>query len=182
MLPISQLLRRRVMVAAVLTAGLGVVAAVPTVAMLSNAASPQSPSSSAAQAANGSGQPGAQRKGKGDHAHRPAMKTVIADTARISGQSTAQVIAALRSGKTLGEIVGGKQAELKAALLADLKTALDKAVAAHKITAAQEAKMLDKAGPRLDKLMAHTFKNGAGHRDAAGAGAAAQGGAAQQGA
>jgi hypothetical protein len=65
----------------------------------------------------------------------------------------------LRSGKSLAQIAvahGKTVAGLKAAILARVKTGLDRAVAARRVTAAQEQAILDRISAHLDPLLART--------------------------
>jgi hypothetical protein len=76
------------------------------------------------------------------------------------GLTPAELRAQLENGKTLAQVAAdqGKPVEgLKAAILAGAKTKLDAAVAAGRITAAQEQKMLDDLESHIDDLV-----NGAG--------------------
>ena len=76
------------------------------------------------------------------------------------GLTPAELRAQLENGKTLAQVAAdqGKSVEgLKAAILAGARTELDAAVAAGKITAAQEQKMLDELQSHIDDLV-----NGAG--------------------
>jgi polyhydroxyalkanoate synthesis regulator phasin len=76
------------------------------------------------------------------------------------GLTPAELRAQIESGKTLAQIATdqGKPVDgLEAAILAGAKTALDKAVTAGKITAAQEQQMLDDLKSHIDDVV-----NGAG--------------------
>jgi polyhydroxyalkanoate synthesis regulator phasin len=76
------------------------------------------------------------------------------------GLTPAELRAQLENGKTLAQVAAdqGKSVEgLKAAILAGAKTELDAAVAAGKLTAAQEQTMLDDLKAHIDDLV-----NGAG--------------------
>jgi hypothetical protein len=76
------------------------------------------------------------------------------------GLTPDELRAQIDSGKTLAQVAAdqGKSVDgLKAAIIAGAKTELDRAVAAGKITAAQEQKMLDDLKSHIDDLV-----NGAG--------------------
>jgi AraC-like DNA-binding protein len=70
------------------------------------------------------------------------------------GLSRAQLIAQLRGGKSLAQVAQGQgktTAGLEAAMIAALKTRLDQAVSAGRITQAQEQELLSRFQARLDR-------------------------------
>jgi uncharacterized protein YidB (DUF937 family) len=83
--------------------------------------------------------------------------------AKYLGLSESQLESKLDSGKTLAQVAKdqGKTADgLVDALKADLKSKLDKAVSAGRLTNAQEQKFLDGADQRLHDLVNGTFHGG----------------------
>jgi hypothetical protein len=72
------------------------------------------------------------------------------------GLTTGELRAQLENGKTLSQIAAAQDKSvdgLKAAILAGAKERLDQAVAAGKLTAAQEQTMLDKLQEHLDEIV-----------------------------
>jgi len=137
----------------------GICAAVATVsagagigyALTASPAPAATPVSAAFAAQSSAGAPTAAARHR---LHRaPILRTLMAETARETGMTRQAVVAALRSGKSLNDIAGSHSAAVQQAVLAKIKTRLDKAVSAHKITAAQETKLLSNATARIQKLM-----------------------------
>jgi urease accessory protein UreF len=90
------------------------------------------------------------------HAKRPAFVGAVAS---YLGLTPAQLRDQLRSGKSLAQIATtqGKSVDgLKAAILAGAKARLDKAVAAGRLTAAQETTLLVQLSAHLDQLVDRT--------------------------
>jgi hypothetical protein len=78
----------------------------------------------------------------------------LAAAAGYLGLSRAQLIAGLESGKSLAQLAssrGKSVAGLKAAMIAAIKTRLDRAVAAGRLTPAQEKRILSRLSTRLDQ-------------------------------
>jgi hypothetical protein len=93
---------------------------------------------------------------RGFHARRGAVGGAIAAAAKYLGLTPQQLRTQLLSGKSLAQIAkahGKTPAGLKAAIIAAVTARLDKAVAANKITAAQEKKLLRRLTTRLDALI-----------------------------
>ncbi len=91
-------------------------------------------------------------KGPGSAIRGVAEKDILA----ASGLTQAQVKAGLASGKSISQLITdsqGKPATVEATVLDDLKTRLDQAVAAKKITSEQEAAALAKAPTELDTFL-----------------------------
>ena len=81
------------------------------------------------------------------------LRLAIRATLKETGLSRATVIQDLRSGQTLSSIAGSKAGAVESDVLGRVHARLDRAVAAHRITAAQEADRLAAAKTALDKLM-----------------------------
>ncbi len=80
----------------------------------------------------------------------------IAAAAKYLGLSQQQLFSQLRAGKSLAQVAQAKgktTAGLEQAMTAAVKAELDKAVAANRITAAQEQKLLGRLSSRLDALV-----------------------------
>ena len=95
--------------------------------------------------------------------HRLALRlrrALVEATSKATGQTVAQVRAQLRAGRSLDEIAGGKAADVKAAVLQDVRSLVEKAVDAKRITQAQADKIIDRAPTAIDRIMAahHTPK------------------------
>ncbi|HEY5476969.1 MAG TPA: hypothetical protein VIK11_09650 [Tepidiformaceae bacterium] len=91
-------------------------------------------------------------KGPGSAIRGVAEKDILA----ASGLTQAQVKAGLASGKSISQLITdsqGKPATVEATVLDDLKTRLDQAVAAKKITSEQQAAALAKAPTELDTFL-----------------------------
>jgi DNA-binding CsgD family transcriptional regulator len=91
--------------------------------------------------------------------HGRAIKPIGAAVASYLGLSRAELLTQLRSGKSLAQIAGaqGKTVSgLKTAILNAAKSRLDRAVAAGRLTAAQEKNLLAKLQARLDRLVNRT--------------------------
>ena len=156
-LPQHPLLRR-----AVLGGGALVVSAVLAATIVPAVAASPTASPSPSAAAPGQG-------------HRPggpamvAVRALIQITAKDTGQTPQQVQQALQSGKSIDDIAGSKAPQIKTDALAALKTALDKRVAAGKLTSSQETTILAAAPAMLDKAMAsHDLDRMGGPGDARG--------------
>jgi hypothetical protein len=94
----------------------------------------------------------------GPHRHR------FAAAAKYLGLSDAQLITELRSGKSLAQIAsaqGKTTTGLEQAMVASRQASLDKAVAAGRITKAQEQELLSRYQTRLSRLV---NRKGLGHR------------------
>jgi len=106
-------------------------------------------------------------------AQRPAagargpMGAQLSGIATFLGIQQTDLQTALKNGQTLAQIAqahGKTAADLKTYLTNQLKTRLDAAVAANKITSAQETTMLNNASSRFDTLISQTFPANAGPR------------------
>jgi len=87
---------------------------------------------------------------------RPAFGRAVASYLGLTG---AELRTQLRAGKSLAQIatVQGKSVDgLKAAILAAVKTKLDRAVTNDRLTAAQEKTILDRLAAHLDELVNRT--------------------------
>ena len=95
---------------------------------------------------------------------RVARAAMIHLTATASGETATQVRADLKGGKSFDDILGSKASGVETQALGKLKTALDKRVAAGKLTQAKEDALMAKAKTALDKMMAahHTAKPATG--------------------
>ena len=71
-----------------------------------------------------------------------------------TGQTTAQVRTQLMAGKSVNDIAGSGAAQVQATIITAITALADKAVAAGRITAGQEAAGLDTAKTRISALMA----------------------------
>ncbi|MBV8195013.1 MAG: hypothetical protein JOY80_05740 [Candidatus Dormibacteraeota bacterium] len=84
---------------------------------------------------------------------RPLRIAVVRATSRETGLSLQTIREDLRNGETLDQIAGSKASAVENDVLAALKTRLDKAVDAHKITQQQETNRLNLAKQRIESLM-----------------------------
>jgi hypothetical protein len=89
--------------------------------------------------------------------HRMAIRAGLGRVAaKYLGLTEPQLIKQLASGKSLADIAGAQHKSvsgLEAALKAQIKTRLDKAVSAKRLTSAQEQKILSRADQRLNKIV-----------------------------
>ena len=139
-------------------AGIGVTAfassgPAPVAATLTAAAPTATPSPSASHGATA----GSPTK----HAHHllaGLRHRLVVATAAATGQTPKQVRAELRSGKSLDQIAGSKAASVKAAVTADVKALLDKAVADHTITQARENAILGRLGAEVEYEICHLLE------------------------
>ena len=93
-------------------------------------------------------------RGFGLRANGFGVRGTLGAAASYLGLSDAQLLSDLRSGQTLAQIAkaqGKSVAGLEQAITAAIKARLDKAVAAGRITQAQENKILSRIGKRLDR-------------------------------
>jgi len=101
--------------------------------------------------------------GLGGFGHRGVARAG-AVVAQYLGISEAMLRSDLQSGKSLAQIAsstpGKSVAGLKAALITAAKTRLDKAVAAKRITSAQEQKLLASVPARIDRALQRTGLGG----------------------
>ncbi len=125
---------------AVATVGIGTAAAAP---VLLAAAPAPTPSGSAAPT-----------RAHSAALHGLARAGLIMVTAKDTGTPAAAIRTALAGGKSLDDIAGAKAAQVKTDALAALKTGLDKRVAAGKLTAAKEQKLLTAAPAAIAAEMA----------------------------
>lgn len=98
--------------------------------------------------------------GFGRFGHRMAVP-VRGQAAQFLGLTRQQLQVDLRSGQSLAQIaaVQGKSAQdLEQTLLTQVKARLDKAVAAGRLTSAQEQRQLDRVRQRLDRLVQRAWK------------------------
>ncbi len=98
-------------------------------------------------------------RGKGPHGGPGGPAFGAGAVATYLGLTPAQLGDQLKSGKSLAQVAAaqGKTVDgLKAAILAAAKTRLDKAVAAGKLTAAQETAKLAELQSKLDDIVNHT--------------------------
>jgi hypothetical protein len=102
----------------------------------------------------------------GPHGHRGGPEalgrgTIVTAASNYLGLPTSQVLAELRSGKSLAQIasgVPGKSADgLQQALLAAVRARLDQAVQSGKLTAEREQAILAKVQQDLPKLLQRTW-------------------------
>ncbi|MBV9100843.1 MAG: hypothetical protein JOZ46_08320 [Candidatus Dormibacteraeota bacterium] len=83
-----------------------------------------------------------------------ALKELGGLITRDTGLTPQQLLAGIRSGKTLDELVGSaKAAQLKTDLLAKLKTELDQAATKGAISASDESRLLNDAGDIVDVVL-----------------------------
>ena len=90
---------------------------------------------------------------------RPVRPRLGGAVATYLGMTPAQLQTELRAGKSLAQIAtehGKTVAGLKSAILAAVKTRLDKAVASGRLSAAQEQTILDRLSAHLDQLVNRT--------------------------
>ena len=102
-------------------------------------------------------------RGAGARGGREIGEHVLAVVAKQTGLTPKQVMEELRGGRSLAQIgqeKGISQAQLAAAITADVKQRLDAEVAAGKITADQERKLLGEATKHLDTLLTRQPKAG----------------------
>jgi hypothetical protein len=94
--------------------------------------------------------------GSADAAKRPAHGALLRAAAAYIGVSRAELVKDARAGQTLAQIATAHRktvAGLKSAMLAALKTRLDAAVSAKKLTAAQAQARLARADKLLDRIV-----------------------------
>lgn len=138
------------LVAALLTGAAGVAIGATVVSHPASASAPP-PSSSTPVPAKPSGSPGAAPAKK--HKGSELVTALVKSTATQTGQTSEQVLAALRGGKTLNDIAGDKSAAVSSATLATVKTKLDASVTAGKTTAAQATTKLAASQTEITKDM-----------------------------
>ncbi|MBV9099428.1 MAG: hypothetical protein JOZ46_12020 [Candidatus Dormibacteraeota bacterium] len=143
--------RRTVATGLVALVASGAAAGVITVAGASSRQAEDSAATSQLSAANASAAGASHR---GSRAARPALlRLLIRETAKQTGAGRKTVMQDLRSGQTLDQVAGGKASAVAAAALAQVRARLDGAVAAHRITSAQEQKRLSAAQAAIAQLM-----------------------------
>jgi hypothetical protein len=108
--------------------------------------------------------PGFERRFHGGPRH-----TELRAAANYLGLTEAQLFQQLRSGKTLAQVASDKgktAAGLEKAIIDPVKTRLDKAVSAGRITEAQEQALLKRLQSRIDKRVNRSLKHdrAPGHR------------------
>lgn len=102
----------------------------------------------------------------GDHGHPHGVhiiKITLADIVKHSGLSADVFKQGFKDGKSINEVLqanGVDPAKVQAAVLADLKSKLDEAVASKKLTQEQADKLYGKAQTALTNLMSHVPKQG----------------------
>ena len=79
---------------------------------------------------------------------------LVEATAKATGQTVRQIRDELRAGKSLDDIAGAKAAAVRAAVEQDVKTRVEKAVDAKKITQAQADRFLARLDAAVQKIMA----------------------------
>ena len=97
--------------------------------------------------------------GPGHPPQRFERRVPLAAAARYLGMSDGQLLNELRGGKSLAQVTkakGKSTAGLEQAISADFKARLDKAVAAGRITKAQERMLLSRFQKRLDRRINRT--------------------------
>lgn len=155
------MIRPRLTVTRIALAGAGLL----TAAGIGAAAVPQAISSTQTAAAttapapvNGTTRtPAASPKaGRLRHLGIALRRLLVTQTATQTGMTVKQVRAELRSGKSLATIAGGHAQSVESAVLATVKSRLDAARTAGKITQAQETKLLARARKAVDRMMAAT--------------------------
>ena len=110
----------------------------------------------------------AQPPGPGATARRPDFRfgrgqDFLDPLASFLGISTSDLQTALRNGQTLAQIAqahGKSASDVKTFLTNQLKTNLDKEVAAGRITSQQETTILNNASSRFDNMINNGFKSG----------------------
>jgi hypothetical protein len=85
--------------------------------------------------------------------HARLVHVLLKATVKETGLSRDAVLQRLRAGQTIDQIAGDKAQSVESDVLSALKTRLDKAVAAGKITKDREASLLADGKSRLEKLM-----------------------------
>ena len=158
---LRRLLTKRVAAAA---AAIGVAGAAGGV-LAANAATAASPVAATLTASTGGGSAAAPAK-PAVRAH-PFLRALVRATASETGDTVKTIRQDLASGQTLNQIAGSKANAVENDVLARLKTRLDKLVAAHRITQAQEDKRLAAAKTRIEALMGMKLQAAAPHAAAA---------------
>ena len=163
---LAHILTRRIAIAASIVTLAGAGAGAAAVAVVH--ASGHAPAAGALTASTAASTPSSSASAKGRH-HRTALAlAVVRATARETGLSAKSIRKDLRSGQTLDHIAGGKAGAVEQDVLSALTSRLDTAVAAGKITAAQESSRVAKARTRIETLMStplsarHSAPNAAG--------------------
>jgi len=103
----------------------------------------------------------------GRHRGRGLVRPLIHDTAKRTNQTRDHIVDQLKAGKTLKEIAGSQAGAVKQDVLDRAKQHLDKAVAAGKLTQADEQKRLDALSTRIDTVMAKNLSDRFTHPDRA---------------
>jgi hypothetical protein len=84
---------------------------------------------------------------------RVPIGTLLQKIQQDIGLSIGTIVADMRSGKTLNQIAGANAAKVQADIVAAVKAELDKAVAKHAITAADETRVLADVTDEVSVLM-----------------------------
>lgn len=144
-----------------LAGGLGLAALNGAFAASLPAAAAATPTASATQTAT------TKPAGPGPGARRPDGRFMrgpgfLSPLATYLGINATDLQTALRNGQTLAQVAqahGKTASDVKTFLTNQLKTNLDKAVAAGKMTSQQETNILNNASSRFDKMINNSFKN-----------------------
>ena len=144
--------RRFVAAAALITLAGGAAGGTAFAAISSSGVAPVAQELAATTAATPA--PGAKTLDKtGHHQGRMLVRALIRATAKETGLSLKTIRHDLRSGQTLDQIAGSKAGAVANDALAAIRSRLDAAVSAGKITKAQEATRLAKAPGRIQAVM-----------------------------
>jgi len=123
-------------------------ASTPTAAATSPSTVSPTPKVTPAPAAKGG------EKARARHLGLQLRRLLVAQTAKQTGQTVAQVRAELRGGKSLDAIAGSKAQAVRDAVLDTITRRLDALRAKGTITQAQETKILARMQTRITKVMA----------------------------
>lgn len=106
--------------------------------------------------------PGSPSQAQAAHKHgKRGLRLIVKASAEYIGIAPKELVQGLRSGQSLAALATAHQRSvqgLEAAILASVKTQLDKARAAGKLDAAKEQMILDKLSANVDKLVNKTFQ------------------------
>ena len=131
-------------------------ASTPSAAATSPSTVSPTPKAAPAPAAKG------RAKARARHLGLQLRRLLVAETAKQTGQTVAQVRAELRSGKSLDSIAGSKAQSVRDAVLDTITRRLDALRAKGTITQAQETKILARMQTRITKVMAAVPHHNAG--------------------
>ena len=95
---------------------------------------------------------------------RELLGVFVRNTAQATDQTVKQVRDELRAGKSLNDIAGTKASQVEQKSISDIRTLIEKAVDANKISKEQAAKLVAKLQPLADKIMAAHHQKGQTNR------------------